>query len=375
MAYTFKLSHLEQADCPDEMYRELLNATPDAILIVDHHGKILKINHATKTLFGYPSNELLGQLIEVLVPTQFRDKHRQHRRAYAKDPRPRLMGGGLDLFGVRKDGSEFSAEISISPVESEQGRIAICAVRDISLRKQRERELHEQGRQLAEQKRKLQAVAAKLVLAEESERRRIAIGLHDDVGQTLAAAKISLDELLEGNLPVDAEASAREAQRLMAHAIRSTRSLTFELASAALYEVGLEAALQSACEHAEQRSGIRFQIPEGYRGRPIPEPTSVILYRSGRELIRNIVEHSEAHTARLSLSLSGNRLRLTVVDDGCGFDVSNTLSEVDEQSGIGLLSITQQLVSIGGSLEIRSSPRSGTRAVIIVPLDPGEDGA
>ena len=305
MGYTFKLSHLEQADRSGEVYRELLNATPDAILIVDHHGKILRINRATGTLFGYPSNELVGKSIEVLVPTQFRHKHQEHRRAYAKDPRPRLMGDALDLFGVRKDGSEFSAEISISPVESEQGRIAICAVRDISLRKQRERELQEQGRQLAEHQRKLQAVTAKLVLAEERERRRIAIGLHDDVGQTLAAAKISLDELLEGNLPGDAEASAQETQRLVAHAIQSTRSLTFELASAALYEVGLEAALQSACEHAEERSGIRFQIPEGFQGQPVPEPKSVIIYRAGRELIRNIVEHSKARTARLSLSLSG----------------------------------------------------------------------
>ena len=375
MGYTFKLSHLEQAECSGEMYRELLDATPDAILIIDHQGIILRINRATETLFSYLSNELAGQSIEVLVPSQFRDKHREHRRAYAKDPYPRLMGGRLELFGVRKDGSEFPADISIGPVECVQGRITICTVRDSSMRAQRERELQEQGYQLAEQQRKLQAVTAKLFLVEESERRRIAIGLHDDVGQTLAAARINLDQLLEGHLPGDGQASVQEVRRLVDHAIRSTRSLTFELASAALYEVGLEAALQSACEHAEQRSTIQFQSPTGFRGPPVPEPTSIILYRSGRELIRNIVEHSKARRARLSLTQSENQLCLTVVDDGCGFDVSKAPSEVDAQAGIGLLSITQQLVSINGRFEIQSSPGSGVRAVIIVPLIPGEDAA
>jgi len=269
------------------------------------------------------------------------------------------MDGGLDLVGVHKDGSEIPAVISIGSVENAQGLIAICTVRDISLRKQRDREL--------------QAVTAKLFLAEENERRRIAIGLHDDVGQTLAAAKISLDELLEGNLPEDGKASARETQCLVDHAIQSTRSLTFELASAALYEVGLQAALQSACEHAEQQSAIRFQPPTGFQAPPIPEPMSIILYRAGRELIRNIVKHSKARTASFSLSLSGNQLRLTAVDDGCGFEASKALA--DAQAGIGLLSITQQLISIGGRLEILSSPGAGSLAVIIVPLDSWENEA
>ena len=358
----------------EEMYRELLRAAPDAILIVDHQGKILNINLAAETLFGYLSSELVGQSIEALIPHRFNDKHRQHMAAYAQDPRPRSMGGGLDLLAVRKDGSEFPAEISLGPVKSEQGQIAICAVRDNTLRKQRERELQEQESKLVEQHHKLQAVTTKLVLAEESERRRIAIGLHDEVGQTLAAARISLDELLEGNLPGDGASSAREVQRHVNHAIQSIRTLTFELASAALYEVGLAAALQSTCERAEQLSSIRFQPPSDLQGHSLPEPSRVILYRAGRELIHNIVKHSKARTASLSLSLSGNRFRLAVEDDGCGFDVSKAFTDPDAQSGIGLLSMSQQLEPIGGKLDIVSSPGAGTRAVIIVLLDPAGDG-
>jgi PAS domain S-box-containing protein len=369
---TNKLNLLEQAECPGELYRELLNASPDAILIVDQQGRILRVNHATQTLFGYPSNELAGESIEVLVPAQLRDKHQELRRGYAQDPQPRFMGSDLELLGVRKDGSEFYADISIGPVQSTQGRITICTVRDISLRKHRERELQEQACQLLEYHHKLEVLATKLCLAEENERRRIAIGLHDDVGQTLAAARIILDKLLEGNLPEDKKASAREAYSLVDRAIKSTRSLTFELASAALYEIGLEAALQSACEHVEQQSGIRFQPPESFRGPPIPERMRVILYRAGRELMRNIVKHSKAGTAAISLVHRDNQLRMTVVDDGCGFETSKTLSVKDTQAGIGLLSITQQLGSVDGSLDMQSSPGSGTKVVIIVPLDTRE---
>jgi len=357
----------------DELFRNLMHAAPDATIITDHQTKILKVNRATEALFGYPANELVGQSIEVLVPARLRGKHQEHLSAYTNDPRPRMMGGGLDLFGLRKDGSEFPADISVGPVETAQGRIFICAVRDYSLRKQRERELRDRELELVENQCKLEALAARLVLAEERERRRIAIGLHDDVGQTLAAVKMSLDQLLEGDLRGDADSSARQAQGLVDHAIQATRTLTFELASAALYEVGLGAALRSVCERAAQKSGIRFQPPSDLQGNPIPEKTRVVLYRAGRELIRNIVKHSKARTAKLSLTLNGNRIRLTVEDDGRGFDASEKLQWRDAQAGIGLLSINQQLDPIGGRLEIESSPGSGTRAVVIVPLDSSGD--
>lgn len=132
----------------DQMFRDLLHAAPDAIVIADHLGKILRINPATEKLFGYKPSELVGQSIDVLVPPRLREKHREHLSAYARDPRPRLMGGGLGLSAVRKDGTEFPAEISLGPVENEQASIVICAVRDSSLQIKRERELRDKGLKL-----------------------------------------------------------------------------------------------------------------------------------------------------------------------------------------------------------------------------------
>ena len=147
----------------------------------------------------------------------------------------------------------FPAEISLGSTESGPDQVIICAVRDISLRKQSEREIQDKGRELAEKQRLLKSLTARLVLTEESERRRIAIGLHDDLSQTLAAAKMNLGELLETRLSGDDDSSARAALSLVERAIETTRTVTFELASAERTDCAaafISASCLSACASA-----------------------------------------------------------------------------------------------------------------------------
>jgi PAS domain S-box-containing protein len=140
-------SLLERRQAEDR-FRLVVESAPNGIVMIDRTGRIVLVNSETERLFGYQRGELRGQSIEVLVPQRFQAAHPAHRAGFFTNPRPRAMGAGRDLFGLRKDGSEVPVEIGLSPLKTEQGTFVLASIVDITARKRAEDELRRTGERL-----------------------------------------------------------------------------------------------------------------------------------------------------------------------------------------------------------------------------------
>jgi signal transduction histidine kinase len=234
------------------------------------------------------------------------------------------------------------------------GRLAAAGERALS-----------EGELLVASRAQLQALAAQLPLAEERERRRIARGLHDQVGHPLAVARMRLGELRDTAASAEGRRALDEVSALLAQAIAETRSLTFELSSPVLYELGLEPALQSLGERIAGLSGLTVSFATDRRPKPLAEDAAVILFRVAEELLLNVVKHARARAVSLAVARVGDRIRIGVEDDGVGLDTAG----LRPAGGLGLFGVRQRLAHLGGRLTIDSAPGSGTRMVVFAPLE------
>ena len=145
-----------------EVLEAMFESAPDAIAAVNEHGRIVKVNAQAQNLFGYTRDEMVGQPVEILVPERFRAAHPARREEYSSRPRRRPMGEGLELFGRRKDASEFSVDIMLSPLETKRGKLMLSVIRDATARKQGEERIHQLNQALEKHVEELQAANQEL---------------------------------------------------------------------------------------------------------------------------------------------------------------------------------------------------------------------
>jgi signal transduction histidine kinase len=146
--------------------------------------------------------------------------------------------------------------------------------------------------------------------------------------------------------------------------------LTFDLSPPVLYELGLEAALESLMERMQKLHDLRFEFVDDNQPKPLSEDLAVLLYRAVQEVLVNIVKHAQARTAKTSIEKDDKKVRVTIRDDGVGFDVTEIESHVDREGKFGLFSIRERLDHLGGHVEIATKPGQGTQVTLVVPLGP-----
>jgi len=267
----------------------------------------------------------------------------------------------------RRDGSEFPAEINVRALEVDGVYYRYAIVRDITERKNAEAKILSYQEQL-------RAVAAQALLAEDQERRRIAVDLHDQVGQSLAVAKLRL-ELLERGLDVACKPGVGSVREMLDDAIRQVRSMTFDLCPPILYTLGLEPALEWLAEEMGKKHGLRCHFGSDGQPKPLAEEIRVLLYRGARELLMNVVKHAHAAAATIAIWREGSRVCLRVTDDGRGFDLDRLKPGGGAPAGFGLFSLRERLSYHLGGLDAALSPDGGAQLTMFAPLGPENETA
>ena len=216
----------------------------------------------------------------------------------------------------------------------------------------------------------LRALATQLTTAEEQERRRIAVQLHDGVAQTLALCKIKIVQLAKPEKNDALNRSLKEIQSLIEESIRDTRSLTFDLSPPVLYELGFGAAVEWLAGRLREQCGLKVAVQGTRQFHELGDPLRIILFQSVRELLMNVVKHARVKQARVTLQARGRRLRVAVEDEGVGFKTAAGRACSDPSSGLGLFNIRERLTLADGTMTITSRPGRGTRIVLTVPIKP-----
>ena len=342
----------------------IVDSAMDAIITVDATQKIVLFNRAAEHVFRCRRDEAIGSALDRFIPQRFRGAHRGHVEHFGRTGvTSRRMGDVTTLWALRtndkNEGEEFPIEASISQAGEADQRFFTVILRDITVRRQRDEDLHRQQQELRD-------LSARVLEAREEEKTLIARELHDELGQLLTALKMDLSWLRE-RVAADPEVAkkAGEMNAMLDQTVSATRRISGNLRPLMLDDLGLADAAAWLVDEFGKRSSISCTYREFGDGAldKVSKPVATTLYRALQESLTNIGRHSAASNAWVVLGVEGGMVTLEVEDDGHGISAD----DIAKGRSLGLKGMRERVAYLGGSFEVGRAARGGTRVRVAVP--------
>jgi PAS domain S-box len=336
----------------------ILRAIPDTMFLQTSEGVYVDYYTRDPRFLLVAPTEFLGKNVRDVLPPELAERVLEAIKKVNEGYESQVLEYCLPINNVER---YFEARL----VSAEGGHV-LSMVRDVTDAYRAAESLRQSEAWLLQSTRQIRALAAQLITAQESERRRIAILLHDDVGQNIATLGLAVSRL-KRRPPATSEALTNELEKLarqVDHLTTQIRQLSHELHPEVLEHVGLITALESHLTELEQHEDLQIKFSAEVATDPIPQDVAACLYRVAREAVLNVSKHSGANSADVVLREIDGSLVLEVSDPGHGFD----LEKVRLGSGLGLASSEERVKNLRGSLEIRSDSQLGTCITARVPL-------
>lgn len=343
-------------------FRSVYESATDAIVLADPEGRIISWNRAACEIFGYSDDEVLGRKLSMLMPLRYRERHEAGMRHHRDGLSSRILGRTVEMFGLRKDGSEFPIELAVGAWEADRGRFYSGVIRDITRRKNDEEMLRRSNEELRE-------LSARIEAIQEEERTSIARELHDELGQALTALRLDI-AWLEKRVRAKPMERARLVNRLrrMGTTVDSTiaevRRISAELRPGMLDELGLAATVDWQVQEFTERTGVVCVLEGSIDESPVTGETATAVFRILQECLTNIARHAGASRVEVTLGRVGRDLVLRVLDDGRGIEAY----EARRPNALGLLGMRERCRSLSGELTIEGRSGHGTCVTVRIPL-------
>lgn len=321
----------------------ILDGAPDATIVADATGAIAYANQRVHGMLGWAPAELVGRHIETLIPTELRQRHAADHAAYQASPKSRMMGVGLELEAVCRDGSRIPVEIALNPIPDGDTHLVMASIRDISDRVRLATQLNETGTRLA-------------VV---DDRDRIARDLHDRVIQRLFASGLHLQAAL--GRPDQSERVAAVIDEID-EAIKEIRTTIFTMHSPRGLHAGCESAIRLTVTEASRLLGHQPRLSIHGLCALVPDDLAEEAVDVIRELLTNVAKHAKASTSGVTVEVSDHTLSIVVFDDGVGIVTDNA------SSGQGVRNIDERATRRGGMATFVALEAGGTLVTWTVPL-------